>query len=71
MVAKIVVAKNTVTRDFSGGKKRGLRFTYYSLPQTSLIFLIFALRVGNSPTWEGPGYATDQLVILLLGLRPT
>ena len=28
-------------------------------PQTLLIFfLILALRVGESPTWEGPGYAT-------------
>ena len=31
-------------------------------PQTFLIFfLILALRVGESPTQEGPGYATDQL----------
>ena len=29
-------------------------------PQTLLIvFLILALRVGESPTREGPGYATD------------
>ena len=28
-------------------------------PQTVLIFfLILTLRVGDSPTWEGPGYAT-------------
>ena len=28
-------------------------------PQTLLIFfLILVLRVGESPTWEGPGYAT-------------
>ena len=32
-------------------------------PQTLLIFfLILALRVGESPTWEGPGYATDEYI---------
>ena len=33
-------------------------------PQTLLIFfLIFALRVGESPTREGPGYATEHAQI--------
>ena len=33
-------------------------------PQTFLIFfLILALRVGDSPTREGPGYATDFILI--------
>ena len=30
--------------------------------QTLLIFpLILALRLGESPTWEGPGYTTDRM----------
>ena len=35
------------------------RFIFLIFPQTLLIFfLILALRVGESPTREGPGYAT-------------
>ena len=34
-------------------------------PQTSLIFfLILALRVGESPTREGPGYATASSFLM-------
>ena len=34
-------------------------------PQTLLIFfLILALRVGESPTREGPGYATSGVTLL-------
>ena len=34
---------------------------FLNFPQTFLIFfLILALRVGESPTREGPGYATDK-----------
>ena len=34
---------------------------YLIFPQTLLIFfLILVLRVGGSPTREGPGYATDD-----------
>ena len=33
-------------------------------PQTLLtFFLILALRVGESPTWEGPGYATGDRAV--------
>ena len=36
------------------------RSIFLTFPQTFLVFfLILALRVGESPTWEGPGYATD------------
>ena len=35
---------------------------FLNFPQTSLVvFLILALRVGESPTREGPGYATGRL----------
>ena len=38
------------------------RLIFLIFPQTLLIFfLILALRVGESPTWEGPGYATAPL----------
>ena len=36
------------------------RLIFLIFPQTLLIFfLILALRVGDSPTREGPGYATE------------
>ena len=39
------------------------RSIFLIFPQTSLIFfLILVLRVGESPTREGPGYATDYTV---------
>ena len=41
-------------------------------PQTLLIFfLILALRVGDSPTREGPGYATDYILSLAFRGFPT
>ena len=43
------------------------RSIFLIFPQTLLIFfLILALRVGESPTWEGPGYATGSVIQLLL-----
>ena len=57
---------------FPGGQ--GFHFPHFFLkfqliflifPQTLLIFfLILALRVGDSPTREGPGYATDVNLFL-------
>ena len=41
------------------------RSIFLSFPQTFLIFfLILAIRVGESPTREGPGYATAQFASL-------
>ena len=38
-------------------------------PQTLLIFfLILALRVGESPTREGPGYATGPISLVHVGI---
>ena len=45
------------------------RLIFLIFPQTLLIFfLILALRVGKSPTREGPGYATDHKENELHGL---
>ena len=41
------------------------RSIFLTFPQFFLIFfLILALRVGESPTREGPGYATDDMKML-------
>ena len=40
------------------------RSIFFIFPQTLIIFiLIWTLRVGDSPTWEGTGYATVYYII--------
>ena len=40
------------------------RSIFLIFPQTFLIFfLILALRVGDSPTWKGPGYTSHCYVV--------
>ena len=50
------------------------RSNFLIFPQTLLIFFL-VLRVGESPTREGPGYATDQgenrLGVVVTPLRRT
>ena len=60
-----------------GGQDRMISSIFPHFPVASLIFpqfffiffLILGFRVGGSPTWEGPGYATEDLYQKLHQLR--
>ena len=69
LTPKVVMAVASLS--FPGGQDRNIFSIPPHIPVLSLIFpqfffiffFILVFRVGDSPTWEGPGYATESSVI--------
>ena len=66
----ILVRRALASLSLPGGQDKNISSIFPHFPEGSFIFpqifliffLILVVRVGGSPTWEGPGYAAAKVV---------